>query len=67
LPCAPAIPHIGFLLAHVVTAANLMYSIAKSSKSQSAADISFIEKMDALIEQQKKDLEAQLAAWEASD
>lgn len=29
------------------------------------ADIGFVEKMDALIEQQKKDLKAELAAWEA--
>jgi hypothetical protein len=44
-----------------------MYSIAKSSTSQSAEDISFVEKMDALIEQQKKDLEAQLTAWQERD
>ena len=63
LPCSPATPHIGFLLAHCDTAANLMYSLAKSSTSQSAVDTSFIQKMDALIEQQKKEI----AAWKASD
>jgi hypothetical protein len=44
-----------------------MYSIAKSSTSQSAEDISFLQKIDALIEQKKKDLKAELAAWEKSD
>jgi len=67
LLCSPATPHIGFLLTHWGTAADVMYSLAKCSTSQSTADISFMKKMDTLIEQMKKDLKAELAAWKAND
>jgi hypothetical protein len=47
LPCAPADPHIGFLLAHHEVAVNLMYKIAKSTNTVGAAQ--FIKNVDRLI------------------
>lgn len=44
LPCAPANPHIGFLLAHYDVAINLMYKIAKSTNTVGAAE--FVKTVD---------------------
>jgi hypothetical protein len=54
LPCAPANPHIGFLLAHCDVAVNLMYKIAKNTNTVGAAE--FVKNVDHMIyEMRKKD------------
>jgi hypothetical protein len=67
LPCVPATPHIGFLLAHYDTAVNLMHDIAKNNEPKAPGDLYFIELIDDLIAQQKKELAAEIAAQQASD
>ena len=44
LPCAPANPHIGFLLAHCQLAVNLVYNIAESTNTVDAAK--FVKNVD---------------------
>jgi hypothetical protein len=64
LPSAPTTPHIGFLLAHAGTAANLMYSIAKNREPKGVGDLDFIKMMDDMFEQQKKEWATEESALE---
>jgi len=61
LSCAPATPHIGFLLVYHAAAVNLMHTLAQNKTVKSAADISVTNKIDELIAKQKQELEEQLS------
>jgi hypothetical protein len=52
LPCAPATPHIGFLLAHYDVAVNRMVEIAKQTNTVGSAE--FLEQVDRLVFDQLK-------------
>jgi hypothetical protein len=52
LPCAPAEPHIGFLLAHCDVAVNRMVEIAKQTNTVGSAE--FLKQVDRLVFDQLK-------------